>query len=63
MSLQTLKACYIFKLLISGYTLSYIQNNILDDAYGFSSLRDAIKNHKISGVTNADIDELFALYW
>ncbi|MDA3779960.1 MAG: hypothetical protein PF487_07060 [Bacteroidales bacterium] len=21
------------------------------------------KNHKISGVTDADIDELFALYW
>lgn len=48
---------------ISGYTLSYIQNNILHDAYGLSSLRDAIKNHKISGVTDSDVDLLFALYW
>ncbi|HRW63110.1 MAG TPA: hypothetical protein P5132_06460, partial [Bacteroidales bacterium] len=49
--------------LISGYTLVYIQNNILRDAYGLSSLRDAIKDNKISGVTDAEIDELFALYW
>ena len=49
--------------LISGYTLSFIQDNILVDARGFSSLRDAIKAYKISGVTDADVDELFALYW
>ncbi|MDA3779958.1 MAG: hypothetical protein PF487_07050 [Bacteroidales bacterium] len=49
--------------LISGYTLAYIQNNILNDAYGLSSLRDAIKDNKISGVTDADVDQLFALYW
>lgn len=41
----------------------YIQYNILRDAYGLSSLRDALKDNKITGVTDADIDELFALYW
>jgi len=49
--------------MISGYTLSYLQNNILIYSYGISSLRDAVKNHKIAGVTDAQIDELFALYW
>ncbi|MEW5847070.1 MAG: hypothetical protein AB1777_12505 [Bacteroidota bacterium] len=48
---------------ISGYTLSYIQNNILRNSFGLSSLRDEIKKNKISGVTDADINELFALYW
>jgi len=48
---------------ISGYSISYIQNHILNEAYGLSSLRDAIKNHKITGVTNTAIDELFVLYW
>jgi len=49
--------------LITGYTLSYINYNILRNSYGLSSLRNEIKNHKISGVTDADVDELFALYW
>jgi len=48
---------------ITGYSLSYIQNNILDDSYGINSLRNAVKNNKIVGVTDANIDELFALYW
>lgn len=48
---------------ISGYSLSYIQNNILGDSYGIHSLRNAVKANKISGVTDANIDELFALYW
>jgi hypothetical protein len=48
---------------ITGYTIFYIQNNILGDSYGISSLRDAVKNNKISGVSDADIDELFNLYW
>jgi len=49
--------------LISGYTLSYIQDNILKKSRGYSSLRDQVKAHKISEVTDADIDELFLLYW
>jgi len=46
-----------------GDTLSYLQNNILIYSYGISSLRDAVKNHKKTGVTDAMVDELFALYW
>jgi len=49
--------------LISGYTLSYIQDNILTNSRGYSSLRDEVKSHKIAGVTDAMIDELFMLYW
>jgi len=49
--------------LISGYTLSYINSYILRNSYGLGSLRDQIKSHKITGVTDAKIDELFALYW
>jgi len=49
--------------LITGYTLSYINSNILRNSYGLSSLLDAIKNNKITSVTDSDIDELFALYW
>lgn len=48
---------------IAGYTLSYINYNILHDSYGLSSLRDAVKSHKLTGVTDADVDDLFALYW
>jgi hypothetical protein len=48
---------------ITGYTLSYINSNILRNSYGLSSLRDAVKNHKLTGVTDADFDDLFALYW
>jgi len=49
--------------LITGYTLSGIQNTFLGDSYGLSSLRDEVKEHKISGVTDSDVDELFAKYW
>lgn len=48
---------------ISGYTLSYIQNNILVSSYGLSSFRDALKAHKINGTTDDDIDRLLELYW
>jgi len=49
--------------LISVYTLSYIQNNILKDSRGISSLHTAVRSNKISNVTDNEIDELFALYW
>ena len=49
--------------LIDGYSLQYIQNKILKDARGISSLHTAVKANKIPGVSDADIDELFALYW
>ncbi|MDY6348277.1 MAG: hypothetical protein SPL42_07625, partial [Bacteroidales bacterium] len=48
---------------ISGYSLQYIQNNILPSAYGLSSCYNSVKNHKINGVTNQDIDDLFHHYW
>ncbi len=48
---------------ISGYTLSYIQNNILVSSYGLSSFRNALKAHKINGTTDNDIDRLLELYW
>jgi len=46
-----------------GCILSYLQNSILIYSYGISSLRDAVKNHKKAGVTDAQVDQLFALYW
>lgn len=49
--------------IISGYTLGYIQNNILISSYGLSSFRDALKTHKLNNITNADIDLLMSLYW
>ena len=36
---------------------------LLPNAYGLSSLRDQVKNNKPAGVTDAQIDELFTLYW
>ncbi|MCF0200029.1 MAG: hypothetical protein HUK16_01460 [Bacteroidales bacterium] len=48
---------------ISGYNILYIQNNIITNAYGLSSLHTALKNHKINGVTDIQIDNLMALYW
>lgn len=48
---------------ISGYTLEYIQNNILVSSYGLSSFRDALRAHKINGVTDNDISQLMELYW
>ncbi len=49
--------------MISGYTLQYIQNNILSTTYGLTSFRTALKNHKINGTTDAQIDSLMAMYW
>lgn len=47
---------------IQVYTLSYIQNNILRYCKNIGDLKREVKNHKISGVTDSDIDELFSLY-
>ena len=48
--------------LITGYTMEQINKNILPNSYGISSLKSAVKNNKIPGVTDAVIDELFLLY-
>jgi hypothetical protein len=49
--------------LITGFSLSYLNSNILRDSYGLTSLSAEIKEHKVSGVTNSNVDELFTLYW
>lgn len=48
---------------VSGYTIGFIQNNIMSNAYGLSSLSSSLKAHKISGVTNQMIDNHMAPYW
>lgn len=48
---------------ISGYNITYIQNNVLPDAYGLSSLCSSLKAHKIAGVTDQMIDNHMAPYW
>jgi len=47
---------------ITGYTLQYINQNILHDSYGISSLTNALKAHKITGISDEDIDKLTELY-
>ena len=49
--------------LISGYSLQYIQNNIVPSSYGLNSLYNSIKSHKIQNVTDSTIDLLFDKYW
>lgn len=48
---------------ITGYTLQYLNFNILGSSYGLGSLSNTVKNHKLTGVTDADVDQLFELYW
>jgi len=42
--------------------LSYAKALVFCNSYGKTSLYNAVKNNKITGVTDADIDELFALF-
>lgn len=48
---------------IHGYSISYIQDNIIHSSRGLSSFYTTLKNNKINGVTNENIDLLMALYW
>ena len=48
---------------VSGYTLKYINDNILPSSYGISSLYHTLKEHLIAGVTQEQLDLLFELYW
>lgn len=48
--------------LISGYTLNYINNYFLYGTYNINDLYGKVKSHKITGVTDEMIDELFELY-
>jgi hypothetical protein len=54
---------YLSNDLIDGYTLAYIQDQILTDARGMHSLKEALYANRIAGVSISDIDELLALYW
>jgi hypothetical protein len=38
-------------------------NTIHTNTRGYSRLNDEVKKHKIAGVTDAQIDELFSLNW
>jgi hypothetical protein len=49
--------------LVSGFTLLYLQNNILYESLGYSSLLTSVRNHKINGVTDEQINQLFTLYF
>jgi len=43
---------------VQGYTLANIESGFLKHVYGFSSLREKLKDNKPFGVTDAQIDEL-----
>lgn len=45
-----------------GYTLQYIQDNILLESYGLSSLKSQLKAKKPSTFNDSLIDDLLALY-
>lgn len=47
---------------ISGYTMEYIYKNILEESFGISSLKESVKKHKITGVSDEQIENLFNLY-
>jgi hypothetical protein len=48
--------------MVSGYTMSTIESNIITHAYGMSSVSDYCKANKPAGVTDKHIDVLFKLY-
>lgn len=48
---------------VSGYTLSLIQSNVLSDSYGLTSLRTRLKSQKPAGVTDAQVDMNLQYYF
>ncbi len=48
---------------VSGYTLAYIESNILKHSYGLSSLTSRLKSNKPTGVTDKQLDILLAYYF
>lgn len=48
--------------LIMQYSISYINQNILKNSLDINSLREEVKNHKLEGVNDFQIQELFMLY-
>ncbi|HEX2968581.1 MAG TPA: hypothetical protein VHO46_05705 [Bacteroidales bacterium] len=48
--------------LISSYTISYINNNLLRNSGSINSLFREVENHKVEGVDDYKIKELFRMY-
>ena len=48
---------------VKGYTLAYIETNILKNAYGLSSLLTKLKQNKPVGVTDRQLEILFLYYF
>jgi len=48
---------------ITGYWMQTIEDVVLKDAYGLTSLRNELKRHKPGGVTDAQIDDYMARYF
>jgi hypothetical protein len=47
---------------VEGYNLAFIESEMLKHIYGLSSLSQELKNHKPTGVTDAQIDLLLSFY-
>lgn len=48
---------------ISGYDITFIQNNIIPTSRSLETFHTALKNNKINNITDADIDLFITLYW
>lgn len=59
---QSLLNSYFINDMISGYTLSEIQQYLIPHAYNLSTLRDNLKKHKLHSITDEQIDELLLKY-
>jgi hypothetical protein len=47
---------------VNGYTLPFIESEMLKHIYGLASLADELKGHRPAGVTDAQIDRLISFY-
>lgn len=47
---------------VTGYTLAFIEENILRHSHDLNSLSNALKNNRPVGVTNLQIDNLLSFY-
>ncbi|MFM6975592.1 MAG: hypothetical protein ACKOW2_01930 [Sphingobacteriaceae bacterium] len=47
---------------VKGYTLAYIESNMLRHIFTLKTLKKQLKAHKPNGVTDADIDKLLIYY-
>jgi len=48
---------------VTGYSMPNIENNIIPNSFAFSSVTNAVKNNKPSGVTDAQINTYMNLYF